>query len=214
MRVMVSARVDGTDPNLPSMLYWTYLSLDFGIHSWIWAVTLWMLVGRGGSLLYLTLSELFLHGFALHPWAGYFLGVHRSDVSTARRDRKECQPTTSTYCPIASACSLNLTYHVEHHDFPQVPWSRLPAVRAAAPEFYEELNWSPGLITTIATWLRSGERWTYACHRPEAFELKDRVGPTAPVWSDVLVKIRDPDRKRRERMDRSTLNGESPPVAV
>jgi sphingolipid delta-4 desaturase len=32
-----------------------------------------------------------------------------------------------------------LARHNEHHDLPQVPWSRLPAVRAAAPEFYDHL---------------------------------------------------------------------------
>jgi len=32
-----------------------------------------------------------------------------------------------------------MNYHVEHHDFPEVPWRRLPALRAAAPEFYDSI---------------------------------------------------------------------------
>jgi sphingolipid delta-4 desaturase len=30
-------------------------------------------------------------------------------------------------------------YHNEHHDFTAVPWSRLPKLKAAAPEFYDTL---------------------------------------------------------------------------
>lgn len=30
-------------------------------------------------------------------------------------------------------------YHNEHHDFPSIPWTRLPALRRAASEFYEPL---------------------------------------------------------------------------
>ena len=74
-----------------------------------------------------------------------------------------CQPTMSTYSRLASLISLNLNYHVEHHDFPSVPWSGLPAVRAAAPEFYEGLVSSPGYFETIRRWLLSEGGMTYGC---------------------------------------------------
>ena len=45
----------------------------------------------------------------------------------------------STYSFLAGVLSLNLTYHVEHHDFPSVH-GRLPAVRRAAPEFYSSIR--------------------------------------------------------------------------
>lgn len=38
-----------------------------------------------------------------------------------------------------SVSNSPLSYHNEHHDFPDVPWSRLPSVRKTAPEFYETL---------------------------------------------------------------------------
>lgn len=34
---------------------------------------------------------------------------------------------------------LQVGYHNEHHDFPSIPWTRLPALRAIAKEFYEPL---------------------------------------------------------------------------
>ena len=41
------------------------------------------------------------------------------------------------------------SYHNEHHDFPNIAWSRLPRVREMCPEFYDHLprceSW-PGLI--------------------------------------------------------------------
>jgi len=35
--------------------------------------------------------------------------------------------------------SFNVGYHNEHHDFPKIPWTRLPALKAMAPEFYDNL---------------------------------------------------------------------------
>ncbi len=44
---------------------------------------------------------------------------------------------------LAITRSLLLTpqvgYHNEHHDFPSVPWTRLPELRRIAKEFYEPL---------------------------------------------------------------------------
>jgi len=70
----------------------------------------------------------------------------------------------STYDFLTSLSCLNLNYHVEHHDFPKVPWSRLHLVYAAAPEFYDNLEWSPGFYTTMWRWIKRGHEWTYACH--------------------------------------------------
>ena len=63
-------------------------------------------------------------------------------------------------------------YHNEHHDFPSVPWARLPALRQLAKEFYEPLpshtswpyvTWKFITDPSIGMWCRakrtqSGER--------------------------------------------------------
>ena len=50
----------------------------------------------------------------------------------------ENQETSSYYGPL-NVLALNVGYHNEHHDFPWVPWNRLPAIRRAAPEAYDSL---------------------------------------------------------------------------
>lgn len=149
--------------------------LGIGLHTWAWVGTLWLLLvvllPQDGSawmgLFYLTLSELCLHGFGFHPYLGFFLGVHRSRRHAGAAGSPpppDCQPTMSTYSRFAAIASLNLSFHVEHHDFPNVPWSRLSEIRRIAPEFYDKLDSSPGFLMTIANWLSHGHEYSYACH--------------------------------------------------
>lgn len=49
-----------------------------------------------------------------------------------------CQPTRSTYAGLwYDIVCCNTNYHLEHHDFPNIPILELPKVRHMAPEFYD-----------------------------------------------------------------------------
>ncbi|CAD6445161.1 a72da926-6c54-47be-b9cf-2c0a0d572fcd [Sclerotinia trifoliorum] len=93
------------------------------------------------SLYYLILSA-FLAG-SLHPCAGHFIAEHyvfeRQPLQA--RDPKtgvEIPETFSYYGPL-NFFTYNVGLHNEHHDFPAVPWTRLPALHEMAKEFYAEL---------------------------------------------------------------------------
>lgn len=82
------------------------------------------------ALVYLVLSLFF--GIGLHPVGARWIQRHFLVGS-------EEQETYSYYGPL-NRIALNVGYHNEHHDFPSVPWNRLPDVRRAAPESYEALK--------------------------------------------------------------------------
>lgn len=94
--------------------------------------------GRG--MLYLFLSSIFAIG--LHPVGARWIQEHFLV--------KQDQETYSYYGPL-NLLAFNVGFHNEHHDVMRVPWSRLPQVKAIAPEFYEKLHWHK---SWTALWLK------------------------------------------------------------
>lgn len=79
------------------------------------------------ALIYLLQSSFFAG--SLHPCAAHFIAEHYMFGGIQ-------QETWSYYGPL-NILAYNVGYHNEHHDFPSVPWTRLPQLRRLAPEFYD-----------------------------------------------------------------------------
>ena len=80
------------------------------------------------SVLYMYLSTCWAN--SLHP-----LGMRQVQEHYLRTNT---QPTNSVY-GVMQFFVFNVGYHNEHHDFPNIAWNRLPALRKLAPEFYDTL---------------------------------------------------------------------------
>lgn len=94
------------------------------------------------GLLYLFLSFWFSVG--LHPLGARWIQEHFT------LDPE--QETFDYYGPL-NFFALNIGYHNEHHDFPDIPWRRLPQLKRIAPEYYETLkahtSWTKLWLTFI-----------------------------------------------------------------
>ncbi|KAK3327093.1 fatty acid desaturase-domain-containing protein [Cercophora scortea] len=120
----------------------------------------------GHSLLYLLLSS-FLAG-SLHPTAGHFIAEHYvyETVTPTAADPANGIPIPETYSyygPL-NFFTYNVGLHNEHHDFPAVPWTRLPQLRKLADEFYRDLPYH--------------ESWSYVIWRfifDEGIGMRSRV---------------------------------------
>lgn len=73
-------------------------------------------------------------------------------------------PETCSYYGPLNWLTFNVGYHVEHHDFPSIPGSRLHMVSKIAPEFYLNLNYHTS--------------WTYVLWQ---YITDPKVGPSARV---------------------------------
>ena len=129
------------------------------------------------GLLYLAFS--FLFSIGLHPVGARWIQEHYTYDSS--------QETFSYYGPI-NLIALNVGYHNEHHDFPSIPWNRLPTLRVLAPEFYETLkyhtSWSRLLVDFIFD-----KRYSLFS-RVERMKQNGRV--TAPSATAAIVDPRSP----------------------
>ncbi|OBZ78399.1 Dihydroceramide delta(4)-desaturase [Grifola frondosa] len=102
--------------------------------------------------IYLLASSFFAG--SLHPLSGHFIAEHYIWDGLD-------QETYSYYGPL-NILAYNVGYHNEHHDFPAVAWTRLPALRALAPEFYDTLPSHPSWPMVIVNFIRDPEVGIFA----------------------------------------------------
>ncbi|GAB1603881.1 sphingolipid delta(4)-desaturase/C4-monooxygenase DES2-like [Argonauta hians] len=85
------------------------------------------------TLFYFILGTFLSLGF--HPLAGHFISEHYLFSEGVVGSH---QATHSYYGPL-NFILFNVGYHVEHHDFPNIPYNRIAKVSELAPEFYKTL---------------------------------------------------------------------------
>lgn len=116
----------------------TQLSFDYALIT---------LSGSSQPLKYLILSS-FLAG-SLHPCAGHFIAEHYVfDRAGVMANKTEAVETYSYYGAL-NWLTYNVGLHNEHHDFPAVPWTRLPKLNAIAHEFYDDLPYHKSWVGVI-----------------------------------------------------------------
>ena len=77
-------------------------------------------------------------------------------------------------------------YHNEHHDFPSVPWTRLPALRALAPEFYDNIPSHPSWPMVIVNFIRDKEVGIFARAKRLSKETKAMMERDSKKLDDSL----------------------------
>lgn len=104
---------------------WHYTNIIFQLV----AMALFLPFAGWSGVGYLLLS-MYIAG-SLHPVAGHFISEHYVF--------KPGQETYSYYGPL-NKVAFNVGYHNEHHDFPNIPGSRLPELKKLASEYYDSLH--------------------------------------------------------------------------
>jgi sphingolipid delta-4 desaturase len=133
------ARLSRLKGTVPIWGTWTYVNI--GVIALFDLFVLWAF--GPNALLYLFFSFWFSVG-GLHPLSARWLQEHFAFGPD--------QGTFDYYGPL-NTLALNIGYHNEHHDFHEIPWNRLPELKAMAPEFYDDLrchrSWFALLVTFI-----------------------------------------------------------------
>ncbi len=93
-------------------------------------VAIWMLFGPK-AFFFLLFSFFFSVG--LHPLGARWIQEHYLTLD-------EKQETYSYYGPL-NGLAFNVGYHNEHHDFPSIPWNKLPDLKSRATEYYDTLKY-------------------------------------------------------------------------
>jgi sphingolipid 4-desaturase/C4-monooxygenase len=105
-------------------------ALKLGCQALLFSVAGWP------ALLYVACSAFFVRGFLAHPYLAWWLAQHHLGAFFSPH---EYVATGSVHGPVFNLLTTNGGKHCEHHDFPQVPWHRLPAIAKIAPEYYRHV---------------------------------------------------------------------------
>lgn len=118
--------------NFPSMISY-HSMLNYVLSACFWYF--WFTNFGIKAVFYLIAGSGFSNG--LHPLGMRNVQEHLVQVKN--------QPTYSLYYSdvwewLHPFVGLNINYHIEHHDFSNIPFNKLPRLRRIAPEFYENMN--------------------------------------------------------------------------
>lgn len=127
-------------------------------------------------LVYLLLSSVFCIG--LHPLGARWIQEHYPT-----------QPFQATYSYYGwvNRVAFAIGYHVEHHDFPSVPWNKLPVLKAAAPEYYDTLF----AYTSYSELLKDfifNRKWSLATRFIVEKEMSANLPPNADAFTKAERK--------------------------
>lgn len=105
--------------------FWTIVNLIVEV---IFMVLILIFFG-GKAVIFLLASFFFSVG--LHPLGARWIQEHFLTHGN--------QETKSYYGPL-NTVNLNVGYHNEHHDFPSIPWNRLPKLHKLGGDYYSTLH--------------------------------------------------------------------------
>jgi len=133
------------NPKNPQFLEVVNLILQFGVDG----VVYYYLGPK--ALFYMIIGSLL--GMGLHPVAGHFISEHYVF--------EKGYETYSYYGPL-NWVTFNVGYHNEHHDFPNIPGSRLEQVRRIAPEYYDNLPCHTSWVKVLYSFIMDPSIGPYA----------------------------------------------------
>jgi sphingolipid delta-4 desaturase len=107
---------------------WDNLLITNVVVQVIFDAAIWYFLGPQ-AFAFLFLS--FWFSIGLHPVGARWVQEHYLTFDSE-------QETYSYYGPL-NTVAFNVGFHNEHHDFPSVPWNRLPIIRKTAPGYYDTL---------------------------------------------------------------------------
>jgi sphingolipid 4-desaturase/C4-monooxygenase len=103
-----------------------WIALNF-VMQIIFIAGIWIAFGPK-AIIFLLLSFFFSVG--LHPLGARWIQEHYLTYK---------EQETYSYYGVLNNVAFNVGYHNEHHDFPSIPWNKLPRIRKTAPGFYNTL---------------------------------------------------------------------------
>jgi sphingolipid delta-4 desaturase len=111
-----------------------------------------------------------------NPASGHFVSEH---YNVKDPEGTGYQETFSYYGPWNWMC-FNVGYHNEHHDFPSIPWTRLPELRRIAAEFYDPLVQTESWFGTYVHFLFNPNVGMFSRVKRER-DAGSRKGPLEPT---------------------------------